>query len=139
MPTNPPTAHPTAATRIGAAGSRTVAVTAIEKRGTAWYYYNGSAWVKATSLTRVQPSAFGCGDIGSRLVSGGVVSSHMASGAGASLWHPAAEAYWKQQGATHLCLTTTFDRRHHRRIAGRGLADHLAALRRYHAAVADTL
>ncbi len=52
----------------------------------------------------------------------------------------AAEArFWKGQGATHLCLTTTFDRRHHRRIAGRGLADHLAALRRYHAAVATVL
>lgn len=47
--------------------------------------------------------------------------------------------FWKQQGATHLCLTTTFNRRHHRRIAGRGLTDHLAALRRYHAAVADLL
>jgi probable F420-dependent oxidoreductase len=35
--------------------------------------------------------------------------------------------------------TTTFNRRHHRRIAGRTLADHLAALRRYHAAVAEFL
>ena len=31
----------------------------------------------------------------------------------------AAEArFWKGQGATHLCLTTTFNRRHHRRIPG---------------------
>ena len=52
----------------------------------------------------------------------------------------AAEArFWKGQGATHLCLTTTFNRRHHRRIPGHSLADHLAALRRYHAAVADAL
>jgi hypothetical protein len=47
--------------------------------------------------------------------------------------------FWKQAGASHLCLTTTFNRRHHRRIAGHTLADHLAALRRYHAAVADHL
>jgi probable F420-dependent oxidoreductase len=52
----------------------------------------------------------------------------------------AAEArFWKEAGASHLCLTTTFDRRHHRRIPGRTLADHLAALRRYHAAIADRL
>src|SRR4051794_28162082 len=52
----------------------------------------------------------------------------------------AAEArFWKGQGATHLCLTTTFNRRHHRRIPGHSLADHLAALRRYHAAVAAAL
>jgi probable F420-dependent oxidoreductase len=52
----------------------------------------------------------------------------------------AAEArFWKAEGASHLCLTTTFSRRHHRRIAGHDLADHLAALRRYHAAVAEHL
>src|SRR5580704_17369315 len=47
--------------------------------------------------------------------------------------------FWKQAGASHLCLTTTFNRRHHQRIAGQTLADHLAALRRYRAAVADAL
>jgi probable F420-dependent oxidoreductase len=47
--------------------------------------------------------------------------------------------FWKAAGASHLCLTTTFNLRHHRRIAGRAMADHLAALRRYHAAVADRL
>jgi probable F420-dependent oxidoreductase len=47
--------------------------------------------------------------------------------------------FWKSAGATHLCLTTTFHRRHHHRIAGATMGDHLAALRRYHAAVADTL
>jgi hypothetical protein len=47
--------------------------------------------------------------------------------------------FWKQAGASHLCLTTTFNRRHHKRIPGHGMADHLAALRRYHAAVADHL
>jgi alkanesulfonate monooxygenase SsuD/methylene tetrahydromethanopterin reductase-like flavin-dependent oxidoreductase (luciferase family) len=47
--------------------------------------------------------------------------------------------FWKDAGATHLCLTTTFDRLHHKRIPGRAMTDHLAALRRYHAAVADRL
>jgi probable F420-dependent oxidoreductase len=47
--------------------------------------------------------------------------------------------FWKKAGATHLCLTTTFHRRHHHRIAGHTLGDHLAALRRYHTAVADVL
>jgi probable F420-dependent oxidoreductase len=47
--------------------------------------------------------------------------------------------FWKRAGASHLCLTTTFNRRPHRRIAGHTLADHLAALRRYHAAVAERL
>ena len=46
-------------------------------------------------------------------------------------------AYWKTQGATHLTLTTTFGRRHHKRIAGRSAADHLTAMRRFQAAVAD--
>lgn len=47
--------------------------------------------------------------------------------------------FWKAAGASHLCLTTTFHRRHHHRIAGRTMADHVAALKRYHAAVADVL
>lgn len=48
-------------------------------------------------------------------------------------------SFWKQAGVSHLALTCTFNRRHHRRIAGDTLADHLAALKRYHAAVADLL
>ena len=47
--------------------------------------------------------------------------------------------FWKAAGASHLCLTTTFSRRHHRRIPGHSMGDHLAALRRYHSAVADQL
>ena len=47
--------------------------------------------------------------------------------------------FWKQAGATHLCLTTTFNRRHHKRISGHTLSDHIAALRRFHAAVAGAL
>ena len=47
--------------------------------------------------------------------------------------------FWKAAGASHICLTTTFNRRHHKRISGHTLSDHLAALRRYHRAVADAL
>ena len=48
-------------------------------------------------------------------------------------------AFWKQAGASHITLTTTFNRRHHRRIAGHTAADHLAALERYREAVAGEL
>ena len=48
-------------------------------------------------------------------------------------------AFWKAAGASHICLTATFNRRHHHRIAGHTLADHLAAAKRYHEAVADLL
>src|SRR5438477_560800 len=47
--------------------------------------------------------------------------------------------FWKQAGATHLCLTTTFNRRHHKRISGHTLSDHIGALRRFHATVAGAL
>jgi probable F420-dependent oxidoreductase len=47
--------------------------------------------------------------------------------------------FWKQAGASHLCLTTTFNLRHHKRIPGHTMSDHLAALRRYHGAVAEAL
>jgi probable F420-dependent oxidoreductase len=47
--------------------------------------------------------------------------------------------FWKAAGASHLTLTTTFGRGRHHRIPGRGMADHLAALRRYRTAVADRL
>jgi probable F420-dependent oxidoreductase len=47
--------------------------------------------------------------------------------------------FWKAAGASHICLTTTFDRRHHKRIPGHTLSDHLAALRRYHRAVTAEL
>ena len=47
--------------------------------------------------------------------------------------------FWKDAGATHLCLTTTFNRRHHRRIAGTSVDAHLAALRAWRAAVVDAV
>jgi probable F420-dependent oxidoreductase len=45
--------------------------------------------------------------------------------------------FWKRAGATHLTLFTAFGRRHHTRIAGRSVAEHLTAIRRFHDAVAD--
>ena len=61
----------------------------------------------------------------------------MGSGSEAD-WRSEAE-FWKNAGASHLTLTTTFGRGRHRRIPGRGMAEHLAALRRYRDAVADQL
>jgi hypothetical protein len=54
-------------------------------------------------------------------------------------WHKEA-AFWKKAGATHLCLTTTFNgRARHKRIAGRNLGDHLAAAKRYRDVIGDLL
>jgi probable F420-dependent oxidoreductase len=46
---------------------------------------------------------------------------------------------WKSLGVTHLTLANYYESRHLRRIAGRTLADHIAATRRYWNAVADLL
>ncbi len=51
-------------------------------------------------------------------------------------WRAAFTA-WKKLGATHITLNTTYGRGYHKRIAGRSLADHLDAFRRWHNAVAD--
>jgi probable F420-dependent oxidoreductase len=48
-------------------------------------------------------------------------------------------AFWRDLGVTHLCLTTTYHRRHHHRIAGTSLREHLAAASRYRDAIADLL
>jgi hypothetical protein len=47
--------------------------------------------------------------------------------------------FWKNAGITHVTAHTTFISKHHRRVAGRSAAEHLAALARYRAAVADLL
>ena len=47
--------------------------------------------------------------------------------------------FWKQAGVTHVTAHTTYVSGHHTRIAGRTAADHLAAITRYRAAVADLL
>ena len=48
-------------------------------------------------------------------------------------------AFWKQAGVTHVTAHTTYVSGHHKRIDGRGAAEHLAAITRYRAAVADLL
>jgi alkanesulfonate monooxygenase SsuD/methylene tetrahydromethanopterin reductase-like flavin-dependent oxidoreductase (luciferase family) len=47
--------------------------------------------------------------------------------------------FWQRAGVTHLTLTNTFARRHHTRISGRSVAEHLTVMRRFHDAVADVL
>jgi probable F420-dependent oxidoreductase len=45
--------------------------------------------------------------------------------------------FWKNAGVTHVTAHTTYISKHHRRVTGRTAAEHLAALTRYRAAVAD--
>jgi len=47
--------------------------------------------------------------------------------------------FWKSCGVTHLTLANYYESGHLRRIAGRTLADHIEAMRRYREAVADLL
>jgi hypothetical protein len=47
--------------------------------------------------------------------------------------------FWKQAGVTHLTAHTTYTSNHHKRIDGRSAAEHLEAITRYRAAVADLL
>ena len=47
--------------------------------------------------------------------------------------------FWKQAGVTHVTAHTTYVSGHHKRIDGRSAAEHLAAITRYRAAVADLL
>jgi hypothetical protein len=53
-------------------------------------------------------------------------------------WHEEF-AFWKQAGVTHVTAHTTFAMNHHKRIAGRTAADHLAAITRFKEVVADLL
>jgi len=48
-------------------------------------------------------------------------------------------AFWKRAGVTHATAHTTFPGGHHKRIAGTAPADHLNAITRFRAAVADLL
>jgi probable F420-dependent oxidoreductase len=47
--------------------------------------------------------------------------------------------FWKAHDVTHICLTTTYGRRHHTRIAGTDMTAHLDAAVRYREAVVDCL
>ena len=46
---------------------------------------------------------------------------------------------WKAMGVTHITLNGTYGRGPHKRIPGRALADHMAAMTNYYAAVKDVL
>ncbi len=48
-------------------------------------------------------------------------------------------AFWKKAGVTHVNAHTSYVSAHHKRIAGKSYADHLNAITRYRAAVADLL
>ena len=47
--------------------------------------------------------------------------------------------FWKAAGVTHITLNSAYGQPPHRRIAGTTMADHLAAMKQYHSAVADLL
>ena len=47
--------------------------------------------------------------------------------------------YWQGAGVTHVTVNSTYGRAPHRRIAGKSMADHLEAMKQYHAAVADLI
>ena len=47
--------------------------------------------------------------------------------------------FWKNAGVTHITCHTTYVSNHHKRIAGKSYAEHLGAITRYRAAVADLL
>ena len=46
---------------------------------------------------------------------------------------------WKDAGVTHITVNSTYARGPHKRIAGRTMADHMAAMQQYHAAVSDLI
>jgi probable F420-dependent oxidoreductase len=46
---------------------------------------------------------------------------------------------WKKLGVTHITLNTAFDVRHHQRIAGTSLQDHIIAMRLFFEAVIDLM
>jgi probable F420-dependent oxidoreductase len=48
-------------------------------------------------------------------------------------------AFWKRAGVTHVTAHTTYGSKHHKRIAGRGAADHLTAITRFRNAVQELL
>jgi probable F420-dependent oxidoreductase len=48
-------------------------------------------------------------------------------------------AFWKEAGVSHVTAHTTYVSGHHKRLVGRSATEHLAAITRYRAAVADLL
>jgi alkanesulfonate monooxygenase SsuD/methylene tetrahydromethanopterin reductase-like flavin-dependent oxidoreductase (luciferase family) len=46
---------------------------------------------------------------------------------------------WKDADVTHVTVNSCYSRGPHKRIAGKTVSDHMAAMKQYHAAVADLL
>ena len=61
------------------------------------------------------------------------------TGTGAEASGARRSTFWKKAGVTHVTLHNTFGGYHHKRMAGRTMTDHIAAMRRYRTAVADLL
>jgi probable F420-dependent oxidoreductase len=67
------------------------------------------------------------------------IDTRVSAGRGAEAeWRDEVRA-WKALGVTHLTLANYYESGHLHRIAGRTMADHLAAMKRYWNAVADLL
>ena len=67
------------------------------------------------------------------------IDTRVSAGAGAETdWREQVQ-FWKSIGATRLTLANYYQSGHLHRIAGRSLADHIAAMRRYWNGVADLL
>jgi probable F420-dependent oxidoreductase len=67
------------------------------------------------------------------------IDTRVSAGAGGEAEWRAEVAAWKAFGVTHLTLANYYESGHLHRIAGRSLADHITAMRRYWNAVADLL
>ena len=48
-------------------------------------------------------------------------------------------SFWKKAGVTHVTAHTTYATGHHKRIAGKTAADHLAAIKGFQDTVKDIL
>ena len=67
------------------------------------------------------------------------IDTRVSAGVGTEAeWHDQVRL-WKSLGVTHLTLANYYQSGHMRRIAGRSLSDHIAAMTRYWNAVADLL
>jgi probable F420-dependent oxidoreductase len=67
------------------------------------------------------------------------IDTRVTAGVGAEAEWRETVRFWKSCGVSHLTLATYSGRGHLRRITGRSLSDHLAAMKRYWDAVADLL
>ena len=66
------------------------------------------------------------------------IDTRVSAGGGEAEWREDV-GFWKSCGVTHLTLANYYQSGHLKRIAGRSLADHIAAMQRYWDVVADLL